>query len=83
MDVTIRLFAGLREKAGTSKLTLSVPKGTNVQQLLSLVQAEKLELEGATKGVLVAVNHEYASADTVITESDDLALIPPVSGGAQ
>ena len=83
MDVTIRLFASLREKAGTSKLTLSVPEGTNVQQLLSLIQAEKLELEGATKGVLVAVNHEYASADTIITELDDLALIPPVSGGAQ
>lgn len=83
MDVTIKLFASLREKAGTSNLIMSVPEGTNVQQLLSLIQAEKLELEGAIKGVLVAINHEYASADTIINESDDLALIPPVSGGAQ
>ncbi len=83
MDVTVRLFASLREKAGTSNLTLSVPEGTNVEQLLSLVQSEKLELDGAIKGVLVAINHEYASANTVINESDDLALIPPVSGGAR
>ena len=83
MDITVRLFASLREKAGTSNLTLSVPEGTNVEQLLSLVQSEKLELDGAIKGVLVAINHEYASANTVINESDDLALIPPVSGGAR
>jgi molybdopterin converting factor subunit 1 len=83
MDVTIRLFASLREKAGTPNINISVPVGTNVQQLLSLVQVEKLELEGAINGVLVAINHEYASADTIINESDDLALIPPVSGGAR
>ena len=83
MDITVRLFASLREKAGTSNLALSVPEGTNVEQLLSLVQSEKLELDGAIKGVLVAINHEYASANTVINESDDLALIPPVSGGAR
>ena len=81
MKIRVRLFASLKEKAGTSVISLSVPAGTSVEQLLSIIQSENMELNGATKGVLVAINQEYASSDTIIMESDELALIPPVSGG--
>ena len=81
MKIRVRLFASLKEKAGTSVISLSVPAGTSVEQLLSIIQSENMELNGATQGVLVAINQEYASSDTVIMESDELALIPPVSGG--
>tara|TARA_B100000686_G_scaffold306094_1_gene345213 strand:- start:2689 stop:2940 length:252 start_codon:yes stop_codon:yes gene_type:complete len=81
MKIRVRLFASLKEKAGTSVISLSVPAGTSVEQLLSIIQSENMELNGATQGVLVAINQEYASSDTIIMESDELALIPPVSGG--
>ena len=81
MNISVRLFASLKEKAGTSVISLTVPTGTSVEQLLSIIQSENMELKGATQGVLVAINQEYASSDTIIIESDELALIPPVSGG--
>jgi len=81
MKISVRLFASLKEKAGTSVISISVPAGTSVEQLLSIIQSENMELKGATQGVLVAINQEYASSDTIIMESDELALIPPVSGG--
>ena len=81
MKIRVRLFASLKDKAGTSMLSLTVPEGTSVEQLLSIIQTQNIDLKDATQGVLVAINQEYASSKTIILESDELALIPPVSGG--
>lgn len=77
MEVTIRLFASLRERAGASELTLELPDGASVADALA-------ELRGvAPEGLplVMAVNREYAPADQVLDPGDELALIPPVSGG--
>ncbi len=77
MHVTIRLFAGLRERAGTGEVGLELDDGARVADALA-------ELSGLTDGVSVvmAVNREYADATCVLSAGDELALIPPVSGGA-
>ena len=77
MEVTVRLFAMLRERAGASQLTLELPDGARVSDALA-------ELEGLADGLplVMAVNREYARADHVLDAGDELALIPPVSGGA-
>lgn len=73
----MRLFAGLRERAGRETLELELPDGALVADALELVS----ELCGEPSCVM-AVNREYAGADTPLHAEDELALIPPVSGGA-
>jgi MoaE-MoaD fusion protein len=77
MQIQIRLFAGLRERAGTDRITLELADGAHVSDALS----ELRWLTGDAKTVL-AVNREYANDSTLLSADDELALIPPVSGGA-
>jgi MoaE-MoaD fusion protein len=76
MRVRIRLFAMLRERAGTSELSLDLPDGARVRDALDAVA----ELAGGLP-LVMAVNREYADEDAVLAPDDELALIPPVSGG--
>jgi molybdopterin synthase catalytic subunit/molybdopterin converting factor small subunit len=73
--VTIRLFAGLRERAGWSQRDLD-----GVERVADVWPA--LALGDEPQGLLYAVNREYAAPDRALTEGDEVALIPPVSGGA-
>ena len=77
MEVTVRLFAALRERAGAPAVTLELPEGARVRDALD-------SLAGLAEGVplVMAVNREYASEEQVLDAGDELALIPPVSGGA-
>jgi MoaE-MoaD fusion protein len=77
MEVTVRLFAMLRERAGAGSVTLELPEGARVRDALD-------SLSGLAEGIplVMAVNREYASEDHVLDAGDELALIPPVSGGA-
>jgi molybdopterin synthase catalytic subunit len=82
MFVHVRLFAMLRERAGKDAVEVELPDGATVQDALTAVSRQHGlgELIGRVP-VVMAVNREYASADSVLAESDELALIPPVSGG--
>src|SRR5437762_4761925 len=74
MPVTVRLFAGLREQAGWSQRELEAETVADVWPALGL---------GAEPpGLLYAVNREYAERDRALADGDEVALIPPVSGGA-
>ena len=77
MYVNVRLFAGLRERAGAEVVEVELPDGARVADAL-----ERLArlTEGAR--VVMAVNQEYAAEDTRLQAGDELALIPPVSGGS-
>ncbi|MEA2426048.1 MAG: MoaE-MoaD fusion protein [Thermoleophilaceae bacterium] len=66
----------LRERAGASELTLELPDGSRVQDAL-----DSLADVAAGIPVVMAVNREYADADVVLAQDDELALVPPVSGG--
>ena len=76
MIVRVRLFAALRERAGTDRLELELPDGARVADALAAV-------DGLAEGLplVLAVNREYAARDQVLHESDELAVVPPVSGG--
>ena len=77
MHVRVRLFAGLRERAGADEVELELPDGARVSDALK-------QLRAVTDGlrVVMAVNHEYADPDVSLAPGDELALIPPVSGGS-
>src|SRR3954452_21470588 len=77
MEVTVRLFAMLRERAGARELTLELPDGARVSDALA-----ELGEVAAGLPLVMAVNREYAPEDHVLDAGDELALIPPVSGGS-
>jgi molybdopterin converting factor subunit 1 len=77
MRVTVRLFAVLRERAGADELELELADGARVGDALDRV-------ETLTEGVpvVMAVNQDYAEPTDLLHPGDELALIPPVSGGS-
>src|SRR5918994_6222973 len=75
MVVSVRLFAGLRERAGSAHVDVELPEGATVGDLLAA-------LELAPRSCVAAINREYADAGTRIAPGDEVALVPPVSGGA-
>ena len=77
MRVVVRLFAGLREQAGTGRRELELPDGASVADVWAA-----LDLGDEPAGLLYAVNMQYAGRDLRLDECDEVALIPPVSGGA-
>src|SRR5690348_6840359 len=77
MRVSVRLFAALREQAGVRERTLEFPDGATVGDVWSA-----LALGDEPRGLLYALNREYADATALLGDGDEVALIPPVSGGA-
>jgi MoaE-MoaD fusion protein len=77
MQVRVRLFAALRERAGSTEIDLDLPEGAVVGDALE-------RLHALTDGirVVMAVNQEYADTDMELHAGDEVALIPPVSGGS-
>ncbi|AII52150.1 MoaD/ThiS family protein [Hymenobacter sp. APR13] len=80
MNLKIALFGIAREIVGQPVLEVSAPEGQSAQGLLTDLHARYPELARLTS-LAVAVNNEYAAADTLLQERDEIALIPPVSGG--
>jgi molybdopterin converting factor subunit 1 len=82
MFVHVRLFAMLRERAGRDAVQVELPDGATVRDAVDAVAREHgLGELIARMPVVMAVNREYASGDVSLSEADELALIPPVSGG--
>jgi molybdopterin converting factor subunit 1 len=78
----IRLFATLRERAGTSELARQYPEGTTVAQVWEHLKEEFPALRSYRDAVGFAVNQEYVTGDSRLKDGDEVAFIPPVSGGA-
>src|SRR5688572_3306411 len=74
MHVTVKLFAGLRERAGWSEREVEGETVADIWPALGLGEEPP--------GLLYAVNQEYADRDQALAEGDEVAVIPPVSGGA-
>lgn len=80
MNVTLKLFAAVRDIVGESTRELELERGTSASQVWSLLVKDHPEL-GAHQVPMVAINEEYAEAGTELEDGDELAFIPPVSGG--
>jgi molybdopterin converting factor subunit 1 len=81
MKVSVRLFAGLRERAGGQHIEVELPDGAVVEDLLAaMAQTPVGELRPGQ--CVVAINREYAGAGEPVRPEDEIALIPPVSGGS-
>lgn len=83
MTVTVRVFAMLREQVGSDSIEVELADGATVAEALATI-AERPELGGLLDRmpVAMAVNRDYADPDTSLAAGDELALVPPVSGGS-
>lgn len=82
-EITLLFFATLRDRAGVKETNFSVPVGTHVAELKQLIVGHFPALAQDMDSVLVSVNKEYAFDGDEIPEGAEVALFPPVSGGAQ
>lgn len=81
MRVVVRLFASYREAAGLGRIEIELPPDATVKDAIAeIVRRHPLIAEGRT--VVIALNRDYVNADAALSDGDEVALIPPVSGGA-
>ncbi len=80
MKITIKLFALGKELVGASELAREYPTAVTVQTVMEDLKREHPRF-AQLKSYLVAVNMEYADGNRELTDGDEVAIIPPVSGG--
>ena len=81
MEVRVRFFALLRDAAGADECRLMVDSASRGSDARMILSARYPALAGLLPYVRCAINHEYRSWETPLRDGDELALIPPVSGG--
>ena len=82
MQITVKLFALMREKAGTDTIPLEVPTGAAVTQALATLVYQYPTLEPYMANTRFSLHMDFVDLETTLAEGDELVLIPPVSGGA-
>jgi molybdopterin converting factor subunit 1 len=83
MRVRILFFGGLKDLAGKSSDLLELPDGALVRDVLAHYVARVPRLKESLSSLAVAVNQEYAGVETELKSGDEVALLPPVSGGLE
>ncbi len=81
MRVKVRLFARLRDLAGTGELERDLPASATVQAVWDSLVVEHPTLGEYARAISVAVNAEYSRMGALLTDGDEVAFLPPVSGG--
>jgi molybdopterin synthase catalytic subunit len=80
VNVQIRLFAMMAQHARTAMLTLDLPEGARAQSVKAELEKRYPRLPWPA-GTLLAINQQYAAPDARVAPGDEIAIIPPVSGG--
>jgi len=79
--VTVKLFARLRDVAGASELVREVESGASVRTVWRSLAEQFPEFASYERSISSAVNADYARMDQVLADGDEVAFLPPVSGG--
>jgi len=82
MRVRVLFFGMLRESAGKAAEDIELPEGASVRDVLGHYESQIPRFKESTASLAVAVNQQYAAPDTKLKADDEIALLPPVSGGA-
>ncbi|MEE3202558.1 MAG: molybdopterin converting factor subunit 1 [Acidobacteriota bacterium] len=81
MRITVLLFARLRDIAGTTTLNRNLPDGSTTRFLWKTLVQDFPEFESYSEAISTAVNEEYSRMDSELSDGDEVAFLPPVSGG--
>ena len=82
MRIRLRYFARMREDLGRSEETREVASGTTVAALVDTLVAENPSLAGLAPALMVMVNEDYVTPGQTLADGDEVAIVPPVSGGS-
>lgn len=80
IKVKIKLFSYLRDNSETDEFTCNLEKGSTLDKCVDILK-EKLSIDISEKIIRIAVNQSYENGNPVLNDGDEIALIPPVSGG--
>jgi len=83
MQVRVLFFGSLRDMAGKTQAAVRLPEGATLKDLLAHFQEELPRLGDLLPSIALSVNQEYARNETLLHDQDEVALLPPVSGGRQ
>ena len=81
MRLRLRFFASAREAMGRPEMSLEVPAGCTVGELLGRLRAEYPAFAALPPNIMVSVNLEYRDPEHTLADGDEVGFIPPVSGG--
>lgn len=79
--IKVKLFAILRERVGESEITITISNGITVNQLNREILKKYPQLKSFSNKFVTSVNRKVTAGDTIISSKDEIALLPPVSGG--
>jgi molybdopterin converting factor subunit 1 len=82
VDLTIKLFGAVRERVGAKTLSMTLPERSTVAELRARLAAEHAVFDEFGDRLAVSVNFEIASGDAPLADGDEVAFLPPVSGGS-
>ncbi len=81
MTVTIKLFASIRDRVGSPEVGLEIPENSTVEEMVRALAIRYPGIEPWVPYMRVAVGWEYVTPGRIIREGEEIAIIPPVSGG--
>ncbi len=81
MMIKVKLFAIVRDRAGQSELKLELPAGSTVEDVAAETARQFPAIDRFLQRAAFAINHEYVSREARLNDHDEVAIIPPVSGG--
>ena len=83
MKITLKFFANLKELAGTDALELEMKEGSDVEALIRTISSELPALREILekKAVFISINQDMAKNSDILSEGDEVGLLPPFSGG--
>jgi molybdopterin converting factor subunit 1 len=81
MRVNVLYFGILKDLFASERVPVELPDGATVDSLLSLLRGQTSKQSDVWRTLAVAVNQEYAALSTTLRDGDEVALLPPVSGG--
>ena len=82
MTIMLKFYGQLRDITQKEKEQIQVDKGSTIEDLVGVITTRFPNLEPHLKTVSFAVDNEYARTETVLREGNEVALLPPISGGA-
>ncbi len=81
IHITVLYFASAKNATGKRRESIKLPEGTTIRELLLNITSTHPRIKNILNSIQIAVNYKVVDADAILKEADEVALLPPVSGG--